>query len=229
MLEQLYTRKVIVALMALILAANGMLLYQLWGAPSATQTADTPSSSESPQTPNPPQDERDGEAEDGEPGEEAPPEDESGGQEESAQSDPDTEGSRQGGQPSDSGAAEGQSEPPGTPFGSQYDPPPTVPGDSAELASSGLGGSGDFDPGASGSGAGGGQSESGLARIQMVVLSAFYEVEESGPGDSSSGESGSEANVLPATSGFGGFAVALSVAAMAGGMAIAVFGRRSRY
>ncbi|MDQ3507690.1 MAG: DNA polymerase V family protein [Actinomycetota bacterium] len=214
MLEQLYTRKVIVALMAVIFAANGWLLYQLWYEPSTVDTADAPTS-ESPRNPATPPDGEgiEDETED-EAGDETEDEASADEDEEDAQSeDADGTGESGAGGPSSEGAGgeapDGDAE---TPFSSQYDPPPTAPGSpvgGSEFGSSGFGspefGAGDFDPGGAGDfdpGASG--SEGGVSRIRTVIMSALLDVGDDGSGGAASeGEgSGSGMEALPTTSGF---------------------------
>jgi hypothetical protein len=132
MLEKLYTRKVVIALMALILAANGLLLYQFQIKPP-TQTASTPSSEGSPRVPDTPRQEEEAEAPAGEDddgegknGAEIRSEDEAEGQRQSSEEEPSVEGT-----PAEEEIS------PEIPFESQYGSPPTVPG--FESASGGGG------------------------------------------------------------------------------------------
>ncbi|MBA2692997.1 MAG: hypothetical protein H0U65_10965 [Rubrobacter sp.] len=227
MLEQLYTPKVIVALMVVILTANGLLLYQLWYEPSTVQTADTPAS-ENPESPaTPPDSEDEATEEDGDETEEEAPaeEDEEDTESESSSGDdsaapPDEpegqaaegagggDGSSQGGQPSDAGPpGEAPGGSPETPFNSQYDPPPTDPGSpggGSDFATA------DFDPGTSG----GGQPEGELSRIQTAFISAFFG--DDGDDSGEPGDGGSEVDVLPVTSGFGVFPAFMALAAAVG-------------
>gem|GEM_PF-2654182 len=224
MLEQLYTRKVIVALMAVIFAANGWLLYQLWYEPSTVDTADAPTS-ESPRNPaTPPDGEGIEDEKEDEAGDETEDEASADEDEEDAQSeDADGTGESGAGGPSSEGAGgeapDGDAE---TPFSSQYDPPPTAPGSpvgGSEFGSSGFG-SPEFGAGASG-------SEGGVSRIRTVIMSALLDVGDDGSGGAASeGEgSGSEMEALPTTSGFGVLPGVVVVAA-AFGAAVFILRRR---
>lgn len=192
-LEQLYTPKGIAVFTALILVANGLLLYQLWDNSSPARTASTPTTSDEIQIPDVLESDEGTE----EPEEEAP--DESGpdaeGTDGSAQGAP-SQGETDGG-PDEGGQVSGQEivvpDSPGggpvTPFNSQYDPPPVdpaPPGESVELA--------DFDPGVSGGSEG---SATGFAVVRTVVLSTLYETDEDLE------EPGAQIGLLPATSGLG--------------------------
>ncbi len=224
MLEQLYTRKVIVALMAVIFVANGWLLYQLWYEPSTVDAADAPTS-ESPRNPATPPDGEgiEDETED-EAGDETEYEASADEDEEDAQSeDADGTGESGAGGPSSEGAGgeapDGDAE---TPFSSQYDPPPTAPGSpvgGSEFGSSGFG-SPEFGAGCSG-------SEGGVSRIRTVIMSALLVVGDDGSGGAASeGEgSGSEMEALPTTSGFGVLPGVVVVAA-AFGAAVFILRRR---
>lgn len=238
MLEQLYTRKVIFALMAVIFAANGWLLYQLWYTPPTVETADAPTS-ETPQAPaTPPEDEATGENED---------EEENGSENESsADEDAPTEGADEppvgaveggsavepssevegigdGLEPGEPQGEAPEAPAPAIPFSSQYGPQPTEPGPAGGGSESGSPGFGSsesasagFDPGVSGAPGSGGDG-SGVASIQMVVMSALFDIGNDGPEEAASGGgSGAGAEMLPTTSGFGVIPAVLAVGAVFG-------------
>lgn len=190
MLEKLYTRKVVIALMALILAANGLLLYEFQIKPP-TQTANAPSSEGSPRIAETPRQEEEAEEEDG--GEDEP---------ESPDAGAPRQGSGGGEEPPDERPPPQGAVSPETPFGSQYNPPPTVPG--SESAT--------------------GSSDGGSPRIR-VALASFYDSE--GGVVNGSGDSGGT-SILPTTSGgiFLPAAMFVGVVAVAAVAAAAALRRR---
>ncbi|MGH3088373.1 MAG: hypothetical protein ACRDSJ_13765 [Rubrobacteraceae bacterium] len=159
-MEQLYTRKAIVAILALVLGVNAVLLYQQFG-PEELPTANAPFFGDSPQAPDvsptPENDGDDQERETEDPRDRDQEPEESDAQEndipdgEPSEEEPsETEPSEE--EPADESFPSGESGE--TPFDSQYDPPTDPGGD-------------DFDPD--------GLNGAGLA---TGVLSAVYDPEE---------------------------------------------------